>query len=279
MLILATRWRFSSLFRHQMALFKKNREKCKFWPPDGTLVHFFATRGRSFFFFLKKYKFLPPEGAVFFFFFKNAKRKNVENRQSLLKKLEKCRFWPPDGAFWKFKWKNAIFCAQKAFFRKISSEKGPILTLLSKKVWKTWILKKKFTEMRIFTKNAFFGHQMALFQEKLRNFGDFWMIFWQILKFLTKILHLLGKNLDFDWLSSKILTDICFEIKRDNFHAWSTWFVQCLPPDGVFLKILSEKRPILTLLLKKMFERHGFWRKKLQKWELGHWFTSDFLKI
>ena len=172
-----------------------------------------------------------------------------------------------------------FFAPRRRFFRKMLSGKEPILTLLSKKVWKTWIMKKKFTEMRIFTKNAFFGHQMALFQEKLRNFGDFWMIFWQILKFLTKILHLLGKNLDFDWLSSKILTDICFEIKRDNFHAWSTWFVQCLPPDGVFLKILSEKRPILTLLLKKMFERHGFWRKKLQKWELGHWFTSDFLKI
>jgi len=29
-----------------MALFKKNCEKCKFWPPDGALVHFFATRWR-----------------------------------------------------------------------------------------------------------------------------------------------------------------------------------------------------------------------------------------
>ena len=123
--------------------------------------------------------------------------------------------------------------------------------------------------MRIFTKNAFFGHQMALFQEKLRNFGDFWMIFWQILKFLTKILHLLGKNLDFDWLSSKILTDICFEIKRDNFHAWSTWFVQCLPPDGVFLKILSEKRPILTLLLKKSLKDMDFEEKSYRNENLA----------
>ena len=123
--------------------------------------------------------------------------------------------------------------------------------------------------MRIFTKNAFFGHQMALFQEKLRNFGDFWMIFWQILKFLTKILHFLGKNLDFDWLLSKILTDICFEIKRDNFHAWSTWFVQCLPPDGVFLKILSEKRPILTLLLKKSLKDMDFEEKSYRNENLA----------
>ena len=134
--------------------------------------------------------------------------------------------------------------------------------------------------MRIFTKNAFFGHQMALFQEKLRNFGDFWMIFWQILKFLTKILHLLGKNLDFDWLSSKILTDICFEIKRDNFHAWSTWFVQCLPPDGVFLKILSEKRPILTLLLKKSLKDMDFEEKvtEMRIWPLIYFWLFENLK-
>ena len=81
MQVFATRWRFSSLFRHQMAFFKeksqkiaknrkksqknaKNREKCKFSPPGGAffffffekmqdfaaLVHFFATRWR----FLKK---------------------------------------------------------------------------------------------------------------------------------------------------------------------------------------------------------------------------------
>ena len=209
MQILATRWRFSSLFRHQRALI---------------------------FFFFEKMQVLAARGRCFFFFF--------------FKKMQVF------AARWRFWRRNVENCQFLCFLKNFSN-----------------------TEMRIFTKNAFFGHQMALFQEKLRNFGDFWMIFWQILKFLTKILHLLGKNLDFDWLSSKILTDICFEIKRDNFHAWSTWFVQCLPPDGVFLKILSEKRPILTLLLKKMFERHGFWRKKLQKWELGHWFTSDFLKI
>ena len=162
-----------------------------------------------------------------------------------------------------------FFAPRRRFFRKMLSGKEPILTLLSKKVWKTWIMKKKFTEMRIFTKNAFFGHQMALFQEKLRNFGDFWMIFWQILKFLTKILHFLGKNLDFDWLSSKILTDICFEIKRDNFHAWSTWFVQRLPPDGVFFENFKWTKANFDTSFKKKFERHGFWRKSYRNENLA----------
>jgi len=46
--------------------------------------------------------------------------------------------------------------------------------------------------------------------------------------------------------------------------------VQCLPPDGVFLKILSEKRPILTLLLKKSLKDMDFEEKvtEMRIWPL-----------
>ena len=93
MQVFATRWRFSSLFRHQMAFFK---EKSR-------IMQVFATRGR---FFFLKCKILPPEGVFFF--------------------LKKCIFLPPDGALvqilttrWRFFKKNrfsSLFCHQRAFF-------------------------------------------------------------------------------------------------------------------------------------------------------------------
>jgi hypothetical protein len=45
--------------------------------------------------------------------------------------------------------------------------------------------------------------------------------------------------------------------------------VQCLPPDGVFLKILSEKRPILTLLLKKSLKDMDFEEKSYRNENLA----------
>jgi hypothetical protein len=52
-------------------------------------------------------------------------------------------------------------------------------------------------------KIAFFGHQMALFEEKLRKFGAFCMTFWKFLKFLTNFYVFKAKNSDFNFQTKK----------------------------------------------------------------------------
>ena len=135
---------------------------------------------------------------------------------------------------------------QMAFFLKILSEQRPILTLLSRKIEKFWWFLNDFlTNFEISDENSTFLRQKFRFWLIIKQHFDKYLL-WNKKGQFSCLIHLICAMFTTRWRFFEN-----FKWKKANF-------------DTSF---------------KKKFERHGFWRKKLQKWEFGHWFTSDFLKI
>ena len=172
-----------------------------------------------------------------------------------------------------------FFAPRRRFFRKMLSGKEPILTLLSKKVWKTWIKKKKIYRNENFYKKCIFRPPDGAFSRKIEKF------WWFLNDFLTNF-EISDENSTF--VRQKFRFWLIINQNFDRYLLWNKkGQFSCLihlicamfTTRWRFFENFKWKKANFDTSFKKKFERHGFWRKKLQKWEFVHWFTSDFLKI
>ena len=145
----------------------KNRDKCKFSPQDGALVHFFATRWR----FFKKNREKSPKNrekswkmqvlATRWRFFKKNREKSPKNRKNSWKMQVLATRWRFSSFFRHqmalfFFWKNSSF--SRFFFKKTQ------IIVKNRKKCNFWppdgaFLRKNREKS---PKNATYGHQMAL---------------------------------------------------------------------------------------------------------------------